>query len=73
MKPDLVTGAGHRRDDLSRLRPDEFRVRREGARKTVAYARVSSHEQKPDLERQAQCMRRLRPIDLLIAAARSAA
>jgi putative resolvase len=56
LKPDLVTGAGHRRDDLSRLRPDEFRVHREEARKTVAYARLCSLEQKPDLERQAQLL-----------------
>lgn len=56
LKPDLVTAAGHRRYDLSRLRPDEFRVQRQEARKTVAYARVSSHEQKPDLERQAQLL-----------------
>lgn len=56
LKPDLVTEAGHRRYNLSRLRPDEFRVQRQEARKTVAYARVSSHEQKPDLERQAQLL-----------------
>lgn len=56
LTPDLVTKAGHRRYDLARLRPDEFRVRRDEARKTVAYARVSSYDQKPDLERQAQLL-----------------
>lgn len=56
LKPDLVTDAGHRRYDLARLRPDEFRARADEVRKTVAYARVSSHDQKADLERQAQLL-----------------
>jgi len=56
LKPDLITDAGHRRYDLSRLRPDQYRVQRAEARKTVAYARVSSHDQRPDLDRQAQVL-----------------
>ena len=57
LKPDLVTEGGRRRYDLSRLRPEEFRADDGGAAlRTVAYARVSSHEQKPDLARQAQLL-----------------
>jgi putative resolvase len=56
LKPDFITDAGHRRYDLSRLRPDQYRVQRQDLRKTVAYARVSSHDQRPDLERQAQLL-----------------
>ena len=57
LKPDHVTPGGRRRYDLARLQPEKFR-NLEGAegRKTVAYARVSSHDQKPDLERQAQLL-----------------
>ncbi|AUW95308.1 IS607 family transposase [Sulfobacillus thermotolerans] len=49
--PDERTAGGYRRYDLARLRPDQFH-RRSPRRKTVAYARVSSHDQKDDLERQ---------------------
>jgi putative resolvase len=55
--PAETTAGGHRRYDLAKLRPDMFR---EGAlpeeRRTVAYARVSSHDQKADLERQKQVL-----------------
>jgi putative resolvase len=48
------TYAGHRRYDLSKIK---LRLYTEDAvRKTVAYARVSSHDQKTDLERQKQVL-----------------
>ncbi len=51
--PDKITPGGQRRYDPARLRPDLHHV---GAarleRKTIAYARVSTHEQKDDLSRQ---------------------
>lgn len=50
------TAGGHRRYDLSRLRPELFRSADTANRKTVAYARVSSHDQKADLERQKQVL-----------------
>ena len=45
------TAGGHRRYDLAELRPEHFRASAD-KRKTVAYARVSSHDQKEDLVRQ---------------------
>jgi excisionase family DNA binding protein len=53
--PDERTEGGQRRYKLSSIRPDiSHAVRTE--RKTVAYARVSSHDQKADLERQKQVL-----------------
>jgi predicted site-specific integrase-resolvase len=49
------THAGHRRYDLSKLKPELFHAD-DSARKTIAYARVSSHDQKTDLERQKQVL-----------------
>jgi predicted site-specific integrase-resolvase len=49
------TPGGRRRYDLARLRPEQFHSRDAG-RRTVAYARVSSHDQKDDLERQKQVL-----------------
>jgi len=46
------TAGGHRRYDLAKLRPELFRASEAASRKTVAYARVSSRDQKDDLERQ---------------------
>ena len=46
------TPKGHRRYDLSKINPNLTRNKVEQQRKTIAYARVSSHEQKPDLQRQ---------------------
>ncbi len=44
-------GGGYRRYDLAHLRPEQFHHR--GApRQTIAYVRVSSHDQKDGLERQ---------------------
>jgi len=55
LKPEK-TAAGHRRYDISKLRPEFYRAERQEARKTIAYARVSSHDQKADLERQKQVL-----------------
>ena len=54
--PDERTAGGRRRYDLARLKPEMYRSQAEAARKTVAYARVSSHDQKDDLERQKQVL-----------------
>jgi len=45
------TEGGQRRYDLTVIRPELFRASTVD-RKTIAYARVSSHDQKDDLERQ---------------------
>lgn len=50
------TAGGHRRYDLAKLRPELFRAEEVGKRRTIAYARVSSHDQKDDLERQKQVL-----------------
>lgn len=47
---------GHRRYDLAKLKPELFRAEAHAQRRTVAYARVSSHDQKDDLERQKQVL-----------------
>lgn len=49
------TKGGQRRYDLSTLRPEGVQKAR-SKRKTVAYACVSSHDQKDDLERQRQVL-----------------
>ena len=53
----IKTEGGHRRYDISKIRPEtvhsfDFTENR----KTLAYARVSSHDQKDDLERQKQVL-----------------
>lgn len=50
------TVGGHRRYDLAKLRPEIFRTEDKEKCRTVAYARVSSHDQKEDLERQKQVL-----------------
>ena len=50
------TPGGHRRYDLAKLCPEMFREAEAASRKTIAYARVSSHDQKADLERQKQVL-----------------
>ena len=50
------TPGGHRRYDLAKLRPELFRAIPEDERRTIAYARVSSHDQKAELERQKQVL-----------------
>lgn len=49
------TSGGHRRYDLAKLKPELFRAAFD-ERRTVAYARVSSDDQKDDLERQKQVL-----------------
>ena len=49
------TVAGHRRYDLTTLKPELFHAEN-SERRTVAYARVSSRDQKNDLERQKQVL-----------------
>lgn len=63
------TRGGRRRYRLSVLRPD-LAHRESVIRKTIAYARVSSHDQKADLERQKQvlelyCARQGWPFELV--------
>jgi len=53
--PDERTKGNQRRYKLSSLRP-EMRHLKDYNRKTIAYARVSSHDQKTDLERQKQVL-----------------
>ena len=50
------TVGGHRRYDLAKLRPDLFHSLEQEKRRTIARARVSSHDQKEDLERQKQVL-----------------
>ena len=50
------TPGGTRIYDLAALRPELFHALKKENRKTVAYARVSSHDQKDDLERQKQVL-----------------
>lgn len=46
------TAGGHRRYDLAKLKLELIHAASADNRRTVAYARVSSHDQKEDLERQ---------------------
>jgi len=55
LKPEK-TASGHRRYDIAKLKPELYGESKAEARKTVAYARVSSHDQKTDLERQKQVL-----------------
>lgn len=55
--PSIKTEGGHRRYDISKLKPETVhRYNFDDNRKTIAYARVSSHDQKADLERQKQVL-----------------
>jgi len=49
------TAGRQRRYDLAKLKPELFHEAKQD-RKTIAYARVSSHDQKDDLERQKQVL-----------------
>ena len=49
------TAGKHRRYDLAKLKPEIYRAAPD-ERRTIAYARVSSHDQKDDLERQKQVL-----------------
>jgi putative resolvase len=48
--------SGHRRYDLAKIKPESFRLSQHDSRKTIAYARVSSRDQKKDLERQKELL-----------------
>src|SRR5690554_7839863 len=51
------TPKNHRRYDLSKITPELIHdLSIQNSRKTIAYARVSSHDQKADLERQKQVL-----------------
>ena len=50
------TENGHRRQDLSEIRPHPLNAPPKLERKTIAYARVSSNDQKDELLRQAQVL-----------------
>ena len=50
------TASGHRRYDISKLKPEMYRELNQETKNTIAYARVSSHDQKNDLERQKQVL-----------------
>jgi len=53
----IRTEGGHRRYDISKIRPETVRKFEFAEnRKTIAYARVSSHDQQDDLERQQQVL-----------------
>lgn len=50
------TPKGHRRYDISKINPNLLHGMSDKDRKTIAYARVSSHDQKEDLHRQIQVL-----------------
>jgi excisionase family DNA binding protein len=53
----IKTEGGHRRYDISKIRPETVhRFGFDDKRKTIAYARVSGHDQKEDLARQKQVL-----------------
>ena len=56
LMPDHRTEGGQRRYDATRLAPARFRASEVDTRKTIAYARVSSHDQRADLDRQKQVL-----------------
>ena len=49
------TSSGHRRYEINKFTPELSRTTSD-SRWTIAYARVSSHDQKNDLERQKQVL-----------------
>ena len=55
--PSIRTEGGHRRYDISKLKPESVhKFSFADNKKTIAYARVSDHDQKSDLERQKQVL-----------------
>ncbi|WP_201532713.1 IS607 family transposase [Psychrobacter ciconiae] len=50
------TAKGHRRYDITTINPNLLHGMDTKNRKTIAYARVSSHDQKADLQRQVQLL-----------------
>ena len=66
-----TTCSGYRRFDLAKLRPDLFHAGNDIQHKTIACARVSSHDQKADLERQKQVLEIISVISVRLYGARS--
>lgn len=58
LRPSWRTPGGHRRYNLSDLRSFQGDAGEDQEERTVTYARVSSHDQKDDLERQAERLKR---------------
>ena len=56
IKPPERTRGGQRRYDLTKLQPSRHDKAKSQERLTIAYARVSSHDQKEDLQRQEQML-----------------
>ena len=56
LRPDVVSAGGRRRYDLYAIRPDLREAEPTPKRRTLAYARVSSAGQKPDLTRQVEIL-----------------
>ena len=54
VSPERTNGL-HRRYDLAKLKPESIHLS-SNLRKTIAYARVSSRDQKKDLERQKELL-----------------
>ena len=54
--PHERSAGGQRRYDLTKLRPELFHAQEKETLKTIAYARVSSRDQKEDLARQIQVL-----------------
>ncbi len=56
LKPTEITLGGHRRYNLSKIQTPRFHPIGQPPRKTVAYAGVSSTDQKHDLDRRVQLL-----------------
>jgi len=56
IEPSHRTTGGQRRYDITKLQPTRCATAKVQSLPTVAYARVSSHDQKDDLQRQAQML-----------------
>ena len=56
ISPEERTRGGQRRYDVTKLRPEVYHRQEKTPRRTVGYARVSSNDQKKDLERQRELL-----------------
>jgi predicted site-specific integrase-resolvase len=54
--PSVKTQSGHRRYDISKINCGKFHINSNTPKKTIAYARVSSNDQREDLVRQQQVL-----------------
>ena len=61
------TPKGHRRYDISKINPNLLHGISDKDRRTIAYARVSSHDQKEDLHRQIQVLELLEAVKEVLA------